>query len=63
MKYIKNTARYTPKAAFGLDVLFASIICCATFITSTTPIISTSDVVFIILVIRFIESGTSLFIV
>lgn len=30
-----------PNAAFGLAMRLASMICCATFSTSTTPIIST----------------------
>ena len=57
IKYSTNTVRYTPKAAFGEDFRFASMICCPTFNTSTTPIIITRLVVLIILVIRLMARG------
>ncbi len=56
MPYIQNTAD-------GLENLEASMICLPTFTTSTTPISTTSDVVLIILVSRFIMDGISLRIV
>lgn len=56
MKYIKNTAPYTQRAAVGFVYLDASIICFPTFNTSTTPIKATSEVVLIILV-RRIDCG------
>ena len=56
-KYNMNTVRYTPKAALGLDMRLASMICWATFSTSTTPIISTRLVVLIMRVMRLMERG------
>ena len=59
-KESKNTVKYKPNAAFGLLILFASMICWATFRTSTTPIIRIRLVVLIIRVIRLIDRGISL---
>ena len=60
MKYIKNTAPYTQRAAVGFVYLDASMICFPTFNTSTTPIRATSDVVLIIRVRRLTADGRSL---
>jgi hypothetical protein len=57
-KYRRKIVAKIPKAAPGDVFLLASMICCPVFSTSTIPIIIISDVVFIILVIRLIESGS-----
>ncbi|MPN26643.1 hypothetical protein SDC9_174068 [bioreactor metagenome] len=54
---------YIQRGADGTDKRDASIICCPTFNTSTTPIRTINDVVFIILVTRLIAVGTNLLIV
>ena len=59
MKYMKKIVPYTAIAAVGTESLFDSIICCPIFITSITPTKTTSEVVYIIRVIRFMLSGTS----
>ena len=48
-----------PNAALGLAVRLASMICCDTLSTSTTPIISTRLVVLIMRVMRLMDSGIS----
>ncbi len=57
MKYIKNINPYIQNAASGTFKTLLSIICCPTFIISTTPIITTNEVVFIILVVKFTTPG------
>ena len=58
-KYSKNTTPKTPKAALGEVRRLASMICWATFSTSTMPIIITRLVVFTIRVMRLMDRGIS----